>query len=479
MSQALPVTSHTHSRISRKDILKGDGGFWDMCRIDDADLSMAGPMSMSFALPAEMLAQTSSAAVWTKWYGGLRNAREAGKKAGRMQSAKEIEHSGNLRDMDPLLRLTHRLDLDLTLLACDSAGEFKEHAADQMPMTKINQVMFDLLGTDTCNEIYKTVYYSRREELAATVERFFPAMKALHEQGLMLRSACQHLIAIGLLLEKLDDPHLLPVDVLLVKLVISCLVRTLPGRLGIVVAVSTPTIANIFEQPCRFYGITADDLNAPEGIWSCVPKDAARTTSCGLSSFSMDLYYNAYLDDEDYFDQLIRRIDSVSMAAANGENVGSQLNSIYQDFLSEYALADSSQLAQLLKEGGIFFDLDAPTIPQDMIQPGLNMDIAGKHKAVTDALFDLVVASFTQSGTGCDMEVLREIQSMIEATGARVTKLSRNATEKDVKRIQRAGQEAMQHLEKGKHWFRSVGEGYEALIKSWCAFNASILALRG
>lgn len=478
MSHALPVSSYTPTRISRHDDLKGEGSFWDMCRSDDADLNMVGPLSMSFALPAEMLDRTISTAVWTKWYGGLRNAREAGKLAGRMQSKQEIEQAGNLRDMDPLDRLTYRLDQDLALLACDSNGEFRHHAADRMPMTKINQVMLDILGADTCNQIYMTVTYSRREELAEAVEGYFPAMRALHDKGLMLRSASQHLIAIGLLVKKLDDPHLIPVDMLVVKLVISCLMRTLPGRLAMLVAVTTPVIGDIFEQPCMFYGVTSDTLKATPDIWAQLPDVASSATANGLIEYSAPLYFNAYLDDESYFDQLIRRIDSTSHAIAKGQDVGDQLNSIYQDFLGEYALADCSQLAQLLNEGGTFFEVTAPAVTQDMIRSGLNMNIPNQQKAVIDALFDLVVASFSQSGTSCDMEVLREYQSMIEATGARVKKLSQNATQKDVDKIQRAGKEAMKNFEMGKEWFALVTEGYSALIKSWAEFNTSIEQLR-
>ncbi len=478
MKQAAQLNITPAQRISRIEAIKGEGKYWDMCRRDDADPSMFGPMVMPFSLPIEMLSESTSTAVWAKWYDGLKNARAAGNLAARKQTAEELAVCGDLRAIDPMQRLTWRLNLDLAAVSADLSGTVTHHSASRMPMLLINQAMASILGSDTLRALYETVAFSRRCELTKQVEQFFPAMKALHENGLFIRSSCQHLLGLAHLLPKLNDQHLSKVEVSLVKLIITCLVRTLPSRLGILIAVSTPAIDDLFSSPCLFSGLSSDDLGTDKSVWTHLPDHVLRETIDGLMDFSFPMYNNAYVDDDNFFDNLINSIDRAAFNLSKGNSVGDTLNQIYQGFLGEFALAEHTDLGQLLTAGGKFFAVQVPNLPEDMVRPGLNMAIDGREQEVVDALFDLAVASYVQSGTNNDLQVLAEYNNGLENAGNRIKELTASGNPKKIARIQKVGDQANQELERGREWFTSLLPGIIALIERWNAFNVKIEGLR-
>lgn len=469
----LARTPEKPQRVSRAHLMTGEGRYWEMCRRDDLDPAMYGPMMMPFALPPEFLDQGNSSAIWSMWYESMKEARQAGAKAGRRQSPDELAVIGDLRNLDPMLRLTWRLDMDLTLLSCLPAEEFNQQAG-YSPVTKINGFISQFLGYDTNSVIFEAVSTSNREALAKMVEAQFPAMGRLHKAGILIRANCQNLLAIGLLQEKMKSEHLNAADKRAIKFISACLLRTLPSRIAMLVCVTTPALAGTFENECMFFGIQASDLAGGKDIWAMLPAAALETTVVGLSEVQIPFYYDESQEDESYYDRLIAQIDAEVYHASAGRGDAKRIDAIYQAFVGEFALADEAELKQLLCSGGQFYDISVPEVPEQMVRPDISLAVPGKETEMALALFELVVANYCRGGNYYDLCVLNDHRRMVENTGKRVMELSNSNSPKRQSKIEKAGQQAMQDLARGKEWFVSNLDSINAQMAAWDRFNRTV-----
>lgn len=477
-STSFPDELITPVRLSRHGLIKGSGPYWDTCRRDDTDTRMYGPMVMPFALPKEMLCEDTSAAIWAQWYGGLKNARTAGKHAARRQTVGEHALCGDLRSLDVMERLTRRLDMDLATVMITSDNSAMAHCDDHMPMLKLNEVMEQVVGGDVIRSIYDAVISKERGELTALIEQFFPVMKELHSRGLLLRGTCQHLLGLGQLLPKLKQQHLVPSELGVIKLLIACIIRSLPSRLGIAIAVTTPEFSDIFATPPMFMGLQSKDIANGESLWDLVPEGTIEETVTALEAFSFSAYTNAYVDDEDFFDELVSSIDKVAFTIESGHEAGDSINQIYQKLIGECALAELSVLKTLMTAGGKFFAVQTPDIPEDLIQPGLNVAISGREKEALSAVFNLTIACYMQSGAYNDLEALAEYEKALEAAGEQIKSLSESGNPKKIAQVDKVGKTAMGDLERGREWFVSLIPGVINAMESWKTFNEKVWALR-
>lgn len=471
-----PVQSQEmKSRVSRAHLMRGEGSYWEMCRRDDQDQGMYGPLTMPFALPVEMLSQEISAEVWCKWYSSMKIARHAGAQAGRRQTPEELALAGNLRNLDPMLRLTMRLDLDLAQLACVPAGEF---IVEDGPMSLINGAIDAYLGVDSSSHIFETVTATDRQTLAKMIEDHFPVMERIHKAGVLIRGISQHLLALGFMTQKMKSQHMSTADKRVVRLLAACLLRTIPSRIAILLCVTIPELSDVFARPCVFYGVSANDLATGEDIWNRLPAEALESTVIGLSEVHFPTYLDEYMEEVSLFDTLIPQIDTEVYHASCGRGDGKKIDDLYQAFVGEYALADQAEMDALVRVGGEFFAVKVPAVPEGMVRPDLCLNIPGKEKEAALALFNIAAACYARISNSSDLRVLHEYRQMIEDTGKLVKELSESNSPKRMSKIEKAGQQAMRDLERGKEWFISNLDGISDLIGAWGRFNSTIDKLK-
>lgn len=479
MQASSPNTARHIERVYRANLFAGSSTYWAICRKDDADDGMYGPLMMPHAVPGDMLNNQMAEPVWNLWYGSHKDARKAAGLAGRRLTELEASCSANLENLSPYARLTRRLDHDLTRLAADPANTgagtsaFKLHTQTCMPLLRLDTVLARQIGAENYQQLFRLTMAAPAADLAQIVEGEFPFMADLHRRGVLIRSACRHLLAIACLLETLRPDFILQKhEALTNKLLISILVRSLPPRIGILVSVTNPEIGSCFEWPCRFGGVSFADLQGDPDIWRHVPEEVLEETVSALQSYAMMTY------SDNITDSLVRRLDALVMAAANGQAIGLELNAVHQDFLAKSALALHDELRLLITEGGIFFAAQPYEVPEDMVRPGFSLAFGGKEIDVATSLFSVILSTHFAGPIRPLLSRLAKYKADLDKTGKKIEALSNSGSPKEVAKIEAIGRRGMAELEAGRSWFIEETIRLKALLTAWADFYRQVDSLR-
>lgn len=473
-NQASPLV-----RVCRAELFAEGSAYWAACRADDADAEMFGPMMMPHAVPGDMLNNQKAEAVWSIWYGSLKEARKAASLSGRRLTTLEGLSSPKLEELSPFARLTRRLDHDLVGLAADKAHtgastvSFRHHTRDHMPLLQLDTVIAAQIGAENFQQIYRLAMAAPAADLASIVEGEFPFMAALHERGAMLRSTSRNLLAIACLEQRLQTAaQLRYAEVLATRLLITVLVRTLPSRLGTLVAVSNPLIDGCFDWPCCFAGVTSADLKQDQDIWEMVSPIVLDQTVRALQDYTMPTYADAPTD------ALIRKLDEVVMAARSGKAVGLELNAVYQQFLSKIALPMYDELKLFIDEGGIFFAVQPYALSADMIRPGFSLAFEGKAISVATCLFSVILSTHFAGPATPLLRRFARHKAELNKTGDKIESLSGSSSPAKVAKIEAIGKRGMAALEEGRMWFVTESSRLKPLITAWAEFYSQVDSLR-
>lgn len=476
MRAHIPAATTPVERISRSELFTGNSCYWAACRKDDADTGMLGPLMMPYAIPGQMLDNQMAEAVWARWYGSHKDARKAANLASRRLTPLEATSSSKLEDLSPFIRLTHRLDHDLMRLAADQmnagASTFKLHAHEMMPLLRLEAVLEGQIGTANHNQISRLTLAAPAPDLAEIVESEFPFMKALHDKGAFLRGTARHLLGIACLLQTIKPEFDLPnAGKLASKLLITILVRSLPSRLGILVAVTNNAVSACFDWPCRFAGINTQDLQPGEDIWRKVPVSVLEETVQALQAYSVPTYTDTATNE------VVSRLDRAAIAAAAGDKVGMELNAIHQVFLAKIALGVQDELKMLLTEGGIFFAATPYEVPADMVRPGFSLVIDGHESVVATALFSLILSTHFAGPIRPLLMKLANHKAALEKAGKKIVAMS-GASPAMTAKTEKMGQKSLEELERGRLWFVEETMRLQGLVSAWAEFYSQLDALR-
>lgn len=473
-NQASPLV-----RVCRAELFAEGSAYWEACRADDADAEMFGPMMMPHAIPGDLLNNQKAEAVWTMWYGSLKEARKAAGLSGRRLTSLEALSSPKLEALSPFTRLSRRLDLDLTALAADKAHtgatttSFKHHSREHMPLLQLDSVIAAQIGIENFQQIYRLAMAAPAADLASIVEGEFPFMAALHERGALLRSTSRNLLAIACLQQQIQtEIHQTDAEVLAARLLITVLVRSLPSRLGILVAISNPLIDGCFDWPCRFAGLTSSDLQKGQDIWGLVPPTVLDLTARALQEYTMPTYADADTD------ALIRQLDESVMGARSGKAVGLELNAVYQRFLSKIALPMFDELRLFIEEGGIFFAVQPYVVSEDMIRPGFSLTFDDKAIAVATSLFSIILSTHFAGPITPLLRRFARHKADLNKTGEKIEALSGTSSPAKVAKIEAIGKRGMAALEEGRMWFVTETNRLKPLTNAWAEFYNQVGALR-
>lgn len=471
-SQTYP-NSQQPQRINRSEEIQGKGAYWDTCRRDDADPQMFGPLSMPYAVPGEMLDAGAAEKAWTYWYGALKLARKATDRAARRLTSKEASYCPSLISLPQFERLSRRVDLDLFAVATDHDGSFRLHGQELMPLIYLMPVLEKAIGAETCLRIYELAMTAPAQELCQVVEAAFPFMKALHGCGVLVRSTSQHLLGLSQLIRTLElAKEASAPDLGGLRLLATCLIRTLPTRIGILATISNPVLSECFDWPCRFYGLSNTDVTVGCDIWSMLPPEALSDTALSLTDYHFPLY-----SDED-FNSLVAKLDQHTLNAFAGKPAALEINAVYQDFLGAFALAQHADLQQFLQVGGVFFAAEPYMVPADMIRPGFSLVIEGHETKVAGALFNVMIACYCAGNILAAVEQVAKAQKQLDSVGEKIKALSQNSSPKNVAKIQAIGKKANEELDQGRVWFVDEAMRLKPLIAAWTAFYEELATLR-
>lgn len=467
-------------RISRAGLFIGDTAYWSTCRKDDSDEGMYGPLMMPYAVPGDMLNNQKGEAAWALWYNSHKEARKAANFASRRLTELELSYSQKLEELSPFTRLTTRLDLDQMRLATDQAhsgaggtGSFKLHTQEMMPLLHLDVALQKQIGGANCQQIYRLAMAAPAPELAKMVEGEFPFMKALHEKGAFLRSTSQHLLGLACLIQTIKPGYNLPdAEKLVGKLLITCLVRSLPARLGILAAITSAEIASCFNWPCRFHGISNTDMQEGTDVWSLVPAEVLEETANSLKAYTFPMYPDTAINE------LVQRLDLLAIAAAAGKPVALELNAIHQDFLTKSAIAMHDELKLFLNEGGIFFAAHPYQAPDDLVRPGFNLAIEGWEKEVAEALFSVILSTYFAGSVSPLLVKVADYKMNLEKTGRKIEEYSKSGSAKLVAKINGLGKKGMAELASGREWFVDEAMRLKGLVSAWTDFYGQLDALR-
>jgi hypothetical protein len=473
MTSQNSFTAQPHQRIYRAEQIQGKGAYWDTCRRDDADPQMFGPLSMPYAVPGEMLDAGAGEKAWTYWYGALKQARKASERAARRLTTLEASYCPSLISVPHFERLSRRVDLDLFAVATDHDGSFRLHGQELMPLVYLMPVLEKAIGAETCLKIYELAMTAPAQELCQVVEAAFPFMKALHGYGVLVRSTSQHLLGLHQLIQTLELAKKASApDLGGLRLLASCLIRTLPTRIGILATISSPALSECFDWPCRFYGVSSADLAAGGDIWSMVPESALADTAISLTDYHFPLY-----SDED-FNNLVAMLDRHTLNAIAGKPVALEINAVYQDFLGAFALAQHADLQQFLQVGGVFFAAEPYIVPADMIRPGFSLVIEGHEAKVANALFNVMIACYCAGNVLAMVEQVAKAHKHLDSVGEKIKAMSQNSSPKKVAKIQALGKKTNEELDQGRVWFVDEAMRLKPLIAAWAAFYEELATLR-
>ncbi|MGI0646841.1 hypothetical protein ACRCPS_17650 [Pseudomonas aeruginosa] len=468
MTNVPASNEHQEWRVNRGSAMAGKGSYWDLCRFDAGNQAMAGILSMPTGLPAFMLDEQASAAVWALWYGSQKEARKAADRAPRKQTPHELSLCPDLRTLTPFVRLSRRLDLDLFAVATSEAGEFTLHGQHMMPLVQLMPVLESMIGAELSMQIYQMAMGVPAEDLAAAVEADFPFMKQIHASGYLKRSTCQHLLGIACLLRKLralgDDPRA-TAHSNLCRLLINIICRTLPDRIGSLAAATSAEIAECFPYPVSFAGITLAQHGPDSDIWSKVELCTLDDTLHGLYGYQFPFFAHPEVD------QLVMRLDSLLLSKKDGQQIGLEANAIYQDFLGVLALVQHSQLSTLMQDGGVFFAAKPFEVPEDMVRPGFSMMISGREREAARGLNTLLAAAYAAGDIGALCDEVTAWRIKIEKVGKRIEELGgKGASQKNVSKMQSIGRRTGAELDEGRAWFVEEVMGLKPLVEAWEGF---------
>lgn len=471
---AQQALSASPKRVNRSELFLGDTDYWLTCRKDISDERMFGPLMMPYAIPGDILDNQKGEAVWTLWYGSHKEARKAANIASRRLSDLEASYSQKLELMSPFTRLAKRLDLDQMRLAGDHAHSgvhdalaFKLHTQEMMPLLRLDGVLQRQIGATNCQQIHRLAIAAPAPELAKMIEGEFPFMKALHEKGAFRRSTAQHLLGLACLVQTIKSGSNLPAaEVLVSKLLITCIVRSLPARLGILVAVTSAEIASCFDWPCLFHGVS--NLEEGSDIWARVPSEVLEETAKSLKAYTFPMYLDQATND------IVHRLDLLSIAASYGSSVAMELNAIHQDFLAKTAIDMHDELKIFISEGGIFFAAHPYETPHDLVRPGYNVAIDGRENEVAMALFSVILSTYFAGSVRPLLVKLADYKLKLEKTGKKIEDYSKSGSDKLVAKINRLGQRGMADLAAGREWFVDEAMRLKGLVSAWSDFYVQL-----
>lgn len=429
---------------------------------------------MPFALPACMLDEKASAAVWTLWYGSLKAARQAAERAPRRQSPAELETCHDLRTLPPFTRLSRRLDLDLFGVATSAPGEFHTHAHPNMPLLSLMPVLECMIGSDVSLKIYQQAMTSPAPELALLVEAEFPFMAPIHRLGILKRSTSQHLLGIAALTRKLaslqgSTEH--EAESNLCRLLIAIICRTLPDRLGSLAGVTNPVIASCFAHPVKFAGITSDTFQPGADIWQLAAPIDLSDTAMALHGYEFTMFNHPELD------RLITKLDRLLLGKLTGDELGLEVNAIYQDFLGALALPQHGKLIEFIANGGEFFAAQPYAVPADMVRPGFSMMVPGREHEAATALFTIMVTSYAAGDISSLIDEVLGWRMKIEKVGKKLSDLGgKGASQKNIDRMKGINARAMTELDEGRVWFVEEAMRVKPLVDAWQAFYRQLSA---
>ncbi|MEA8593028.1 hypothetical protein PZT57_30745 [Pseudomonas aeruginosa] len=466
------------NRVDRSELFVGDTDYWSTCRRDGSDERMYGPLMMPYAIPGDMLDNQKGEAAWTLWYGSHKEARKAANLASRRLTDLETSYSQKLEEMSPYARLAKRLDLDQMRLAADPAHSgtggvvaFKLHTQEMMPLLHLDAALQRQIGTANCQQIYRLAVAAPAPELAKMIEDEFPFMKSLHEKGAFRRSTSQHLLGLACLIQTIKPGSNLPdAEALVSRLLIACIVRSLPARLGILVAITSVEVASCFDWPCLFHGVS--NLEEGADIWTMVPGEVLEETSASLKAYTFPMYTDQVTNE------IIQRLDVLAIAAASGSPVAMELNGIHQDFLSKTAIDMHDELKMFIGEGGIFFAAHPYEAPQDLVRPGYNLAIDGRENEVAEALFSVILSTYFAGPVRPLLVKLADHKLKLEKTGKKIEDYSKSGSAKLVAKINGLGKKGMADLATGREWFVDEAMRLKGLVSAWADFYGQLDAIR-
>ncbi|MDS9914935.1 hypothetical protein RMI87_15635 [Pseudomonas aeruginosa] len=467
-------------RVTRAELFSGETDYWSTCRKDDEDECMYGPLMMPYAIPGDMLSNQNGEAAWALWYGSHKDARKAANLSSRSLSDLEIASSQKLEEMSPFTRLAKRLDLDQMRLAADLAHSgtggalaFKLHTQEMMPLLRLDAALRRQIGAANCQQIYRLAMAAPAPELAKMVEGEFPFMKALHEKGAFRRSTSQHLLGLACLIQTIrPGSNLSDAETLVCKLLITCIVRSLPARLGILVAVTSPEVASCFDWPCLFHGVSSSDFQEGTDIWTLVPGEVLEETSTSLKAYTFPMY------PDQVTNEIIQRLDVLAIAAARGSPVAMELNAIHQDFLTKSALEMHDELKLFITEGGIYFAAHPYEAPEDMVRPGYNLAIEGRENEIAEALFSVILSTYFAGSVRPLLVKVADYKLSLEKTGKKIEEYSKSGSAKLVAKINGLGKKGMAELATGREWFVDEAMRLKGLVSAWTDFYGQMDAFR-
>ncbi|MEW5511898.1 hypothetical protein ABGT16_04695 [Pseudomonas asiatica] len=474
------ASDHLNERISRAELFQGDTAYWSTCRADAAEAGMYGPMMMPYAIPGDMLDSKKAEAAWAYWYGSLKDARKAANLSSRRLTEFEATHNQKLEELSPFTRLSRRIDLDQMRLAADDTlagagqkGAFKLHTQERMPLLLLDRALEQQIGPANCQQIKRLAMAAPAPELAEMVESEFPFMRALHQQGAFLRSTCQHLLALACLIQTIKADACTPAaEKLMGKLLITCLVRTLPARIGILAAVTSPEIASCFDWPCRFSGVCGHDLLDGDDIWALVPAGVLQETSNSLKAFTFPTYSDPVINE------LVQRLDVLAIAGAAGEPVALDLNAVHQDLLTKAAVSMQDELKLFLEDGGVFFAAQPYQAPQELVRPGFSLVMEGREKAVAEALFSVILSTHFAGPIQPLRAKVADYKLSLEKNGKKIVDYSRSGSSKLVAKINGIGKKCQADLDSGRVWFVDEAMRLKGLISAWGEFYEQLASLQ-
>lgn len=442
----------------------------DWIKADQNNESLADGNDSSFDLPIIFRNPVTAQTAWAGWYGSPKAATRASEAVMRLRSP-ETARIRSMNRSQPGFVLTIAFSskhLARTLLQRMDAKD--RDAAD--PLRRLTGHMHALLG-DQIREVDRFVSQAPAVEVAREVEKAWPFMRAMHDNGAYSAYPCKALLALALMRERFESGEkLTSSDRTRALLVVNFLLRGLPPRLAALVGIHSKVFNDAVGHTYKFFGVTCENFNPDVSIWDQIGSEATQSTVAYLTCA-------ANHDSSCDFSDTLARIRLLEPRMVMEAGMPRTLAALYADFCANEAGPRYEKLVAAFERYSVALEvtLDNRALPRNLVGRDLVFKSAPSVTAIHAALKRLCELEPQAMDVTAFLDDAEARMARINQVHSRITELSQTASVSVMLKIADLAKEAKEEILSNRDWFSANLALLGRYIAVWDDFYAEVEAL--
>lgn len=467
---SLEESEPAESNGGKESIDLGTVSISDWIKADRDNESLVDGNDSTFDLPSTFRNPVAAQTAWTGWYGSPKAAARASEAVMRLRSP-ETAHIRSMNRSQPGFVLTIAFSsrhLARTLLQRMDTKD--RDAAD--PLRRLFGHMHALLG-DQIREVDRFVSHAPAVEVAREVEKAWPFMRALHDNGAYAAHPCKALLALALMRERFaSGEKMTSSDRTRALMVVNFLLRGLPPRLAALVGVHAKVFSDAVSHTYKFFGVTCENLNPDVSIWDQVGSEATHSTVAYLICA-------ANHDSRCDFSNTLASVRLLEPRMVMEAGMPRTLAGLYAEFCANEAGPRYEKLVAAFERYSVALEvkLDNRALPRNLVGRDLTFKSAPSVTGLHAALKRLCEREPKALDVTAFLDDAEARMARINHVHSRITELSQTASVSVMLKLADLAKEAKEEILSNRDWFSANLALLGQYIAVWDDFYAQVEAL--